>query len=219
MKDSYVLYNFVPKWCNNNLVENSSEIVASLYERFYLYWDPTTHMDDMTWDFLDFPSSPLIEMFKQQPLMNYFIKEYFLNEEIYTETDIENNKIMLMIFFIKINNLLRRVYLVNNQREFVELYTKIRNDVLQFLHEIVPTCKVLDKNIFPERYSYLLPKEPLEEIYVFSNLMIKLIDYSFNASLRHKYEILSIIHKNINSNWRSVDKNAIQDEIEKMLLE
>lgn len=81
--------------------------------------------------------------------MEYFIEEYFLNDDIYTLSDVEENKCRLMLFFIKINNLFKRLYLVNIQGEFIELFTKIHNLILQFSREIIPTDKILDRNTLP----------------------------------------------------------------------
>lgn len=135
----------------------------------------------MTGKFSGYPSSPLIEILKQQPLMEYFIQEYFLNTDIYDPATIERNKCVLMTFFMKINNLVRRLYLVNNRSEFLTLFVKIHNDIQGFFLETVPNDKILDKSIFPKEYIDILPKEPLEELSVFSDLMNILVDYCFNT--------------------------------------
>lgn len=211
MKDSYVLHKCILAGSGDDSIWNYSETVASLYDRFYHYWDPTTHMDDMTKIFSDYPSSPLMETLKQQRLMSYYIKEYFLNEDIYDPITIEGNKSILMTFFIKINNLFRRLYLAKNKSEFVELFTKIHDDVILFSRETIPSGRVQeDGSLFKE--------EPWEDPYIFSDIMITLLDRFFNRWLRTKYEILSIIQKHANNRWGSIDEDIIRDEIEKTML-
>ncbi|EKD44186.1 MAG: hypothetical protein ACD_71C00218G0011 [uncultured bacterium (gcode 4)] len=211
MKDSYVLHKCILAGSGNNSIWNHPEIVASLYDRFYPYWDPTSHMNDMTGIFSDYPSSPLMETLKQQPHMLYFIKEYFLNEDIYDPITIGENKCILMTFFIKINNLFRRLYLVKNKSEFVELFTKIHNDIILFSRETIPNGRVREDGS-------ILREEFWEYSFIFSDIMITLIDHSFNTWLRTKYGILSIIQKHANNRWGPIDEGAILDEIEKMML-
>jgi len=211
MKDSYVLHKCILAGSGDESAWIHSETVASLYERFYLYGDPTAQMDDMTGIFSDYPSSPLMEALKQQPHMLYFIKEYFLNEDIYDPVTIEGNKGILMAFFIKINNLFRRLYLVKNKSEFTELFTKIHNDIILFSRETIPSGRIWeDGSIFREEF--------WEDPSIFSGIMMSLIDHNFNTWLRVKYRILSIIQKHINNRWGPIDESIILDEIEKTML-
>lgn len=213
MKDSFVLNK-----CFKIEQNKQSGKVASLYERFYPYWDPTTYMDDMTGRFSDFPSSPFMEILKQQPLMESFIQLYFLNKDLYDEITIERNKCILMMFFIQINNLVSRLYLANNQSEFAQLDGKIHHAIRKFTRETVPYDPELEYIIVPERYKHTLLEGRSGEPSIFSNLMIALFDHSFYIWLRTKYEILSIIQENIDRSWSPVDIEKIRSEIEKMIL-
>lgn len=219
MKDFFVLNKCIQAGKDSSLIPKHWEVIASLYERFYPYGDFTALMDDMTDKFSNFPSSPLIEIFKQNKLMGYFIEEYFLNGEIYTPVDIEENKCRLMVFLIKINNLFKRLYLVNNQGEFVELFTKIQNVITQFSNETISSEKILNSNMLLDDYTYIVPVWSFSERYVFQSLAKAIVDYSFNASLRTKYAILSVIHKNIlKSVWGYLDESWIRREIEEIML-
>lgn len=216
MKDSFVLYKCA-LGSSSDLVY--SKDVALLYHKYYHYGDLTGMMLDMTGKFSNYPSSQLMEIFKQNALMEYFIDEYFLSDDIYALSDKEENKCRLMIFLIQINNLFRRLYLVDDKKEFVDIFTKIHNVILQFSNEIIPADKILDMDVIPEKYTDVLPKWSLPERFVFQNLAKSIVDYSFNTSLRTKYAILSIIQKNVlNSTWGYVDEERIRSEIEEMIL-
>jgi hypothetical protein len=117
----------------------------------------------MTGKFSDYPSSPFMEILKQQPLMEGFLQMYFLNKDLYDEDTIEKNKCMLMTFFIKINNLVKRLYLTNNQSEFAGVSSKIHYAIRKFTRETIPYDPVLEKNILPERYKYVLLEGPSGE--------------------------------------------------------
>jgi hypothetical protein len=49
--------------------------------------------------------------------------------------------------------------------------------------------------------------------------MIALFDHSFFTWLVTKYEILSIIRKNIDKSWSPIDVERIRSEIEEMILD
>jgi len=70
--------------------------------------------------------------------MQYFIQEYFLSEDICSESEVESNKTLLMAFFIKINNLFRRRYLINSDSEEKELYIKIHDTMYGFAQKVIP---------------------------------------------------------------------------------
>lgn len=218
MKDSFILQKCIPDINFDGIPGNQSTMIALLYERYYPYWDPTAIIDDLTWNFSDFPSSPLIEMFKRHTLMEYFIKEYFINDDIYTDREIKKNKCFLMTFFIKVNNLFRRLYLVDNQSEFTELFLKIEDVIIDFADEIIPPDKLMDIDLPPETYDETLPEWPIQESLIFLHLMIGIVNHYFHTSIRDKYGIFSIIQENIKSNWESIDENKIRHEIETMLL-
>lgn len=219
MNDLFILEKYFPDNDYSGSLSNHPIILASLYDEFYCYGDWTVKVRDIFWNFSDFPSSPFIEMLKQNVDMQYFIQEYFLSEDIYSESEVESNKTLLMTFFIKINNLFRRRYLINSDSEEKELYKKIHDTMYEFAQKVIPWDKLFNSSTLSKKFVDGLPKWPLSELLVFYYLMMCLDQYCFNRSICIKDAIFSIILKNIIDNWELINRDNIRHEIETILSE
>jgi len=219
MKDLFILQKYFPDNDYSGPLNDYPENLPSLYNEFYCYGDWTVKVSDISWNFSDFPSSPFIEMLKQNIDMQYFIQEYFLSEDICSESEVESNKTLLMAFFIKINNLFRRRYLINSDSEEKELYIKIHDTMYGFAQKVIPWDKLFNSSTLSKKFVDGLPKWPLSELWVFYYLMMCLDQYCFERSIRMKDAIFFIVYKNIYDNWGVIHKDNIRHEIEAMYSE
>lgn len=209
MKDLLILNEFTDWFEYNDLIKVDPRI-AKYYDLFNEYSNPTFKINDVTWKFSQFPSSSLIELLKQNKLMAMMIDKYFLNEEIFSHDDIEDNKIQLINFFLQINSKLKDCYWSNNINEFNSKFKEILDIINTFYKEIIPFDDYLDKNaLTSEDLEKLDSNEKIRSIEFFSELTINLVEFTFNRSIEIKFSILEII---VNFFYPEDNKDEISDE-------
>jgi hypothetical protein len=151
--------------------------------------------------------------------MRSMLDEYFLNPDLYSDDDIEENTIRFMGFFVQINSLLRDVYASKNDEEFTKAFNAIYKNIAEFYEDTIPGDKIFDSSILNNEDKALVGDEDINERKFFIDLTLSLVEFIFNRSLQTKYSIITIIcayYEDDNKDKNNADE-AIQAEIEEFI--